>query len=200
MTTARRPSLTGPVLATLSCVFWATAAHSQIDAGLLANVRDRQITETFDSSANRTIVNLSIVPSGAAGEPSGVVIMFVGEFPGRTLTAGSATFTARAHITARSDPRERDPRTGTEGRELIFRLDPHTSTGITLYLYARSWGYPGFVAPGGEIQVAFFTLTHAELQALSTARAITGRVLGSEFLLAPDQLAAIGDFARRFGP
>ena len=188
------------VLAALIWTAWPDLALAQIDAGLLANARDRQVTETFDSTANRTTLSLAIVPSGTGGEPAGVVIMFVAEFPGRTLTPGSATFTARAHITARSDPRERDPRTGSEGRELIFRIDPHTTSGITLYLYARSWGYPGFVPPGGEIPVAFFTMTPAELQALRAARAITGRVLGSEFLLAPDQLAAIGDFARRFGP
>jgi hypothetical protein len=109
------------------------------------------------------------------------------------------TLSVRAHFTPRADPAERDPRTGTEGRELIFRLDPHTKTGITLYLYARSWGYPGFVAPGGEIPVAFFGLTAAELQALRAARAITGRALGSDFLLAPDQLTALGEFARAIG-
>ena len=89
---------------------------------------------------------------------------------------------------------------GADGVRCVARLRTTTNSGITLYLYARSWGYPGFVPPGGEIPVAFFTMTPAELQALRAARAITGRVLGSEFLLAPDQLAAIGDFARRFGP
>jgi hypothetical protein len=199
MTIARRASARLTTVA-LVCALWPAVLTAQIDAGLLTKIRDRQITETFDSTANRTTVTLALVPSGAGGEPAGIVLMLIAEFPGRTLTPGTATFTARAHITAKSDPRERDPRTGTEGRELIFRLDPHTNSGITLYLYARSWGYPGFVPTGGEIPVAFFTIAPAELQALRAARAITGRALGSEFLLAPDQLTAIGEFARRFGP
>jgi hypothetical protein len=188
------------VLSAVLCTAFPNVALAQIDAGLLASARDREVTETFDSSANRTTVSLAIVPSGTGGEPAGIAMMFIAEFPGRTRSAGSAALSVRTHITARSDPRERDPRTGAEGRELIFRLDPHSSNGITLYLYARSWGYPGFVPPGGEIPVAFFSMTPAELQALRAARAITGRALGSEFLLAPDQLAAIGDFARRFSP
>jgi hypothetical protein len=200
MTSSRGRSSRLTAVVALGCALWPAGAGAQIDAGLLAKTRDREITETFDSTANRTTVTLALVPSGTGGEPSGIVLMLIGEFPGRTFTPGTATFTARAHITPASDPRERDPRTGTEGRELIFRLDPHTNSGITLYLYARSWGYPGFVPTGGEIPVAFFTMTRAELQALRAARAITGRALGSEFLLAPDQLTAIGEFARRFGP
>jgi hypothetical protein len=183
----------------LMSAWWPAVASGQIDAGLLASARDREITTTYDTSTNRTSVTLAIVPPGTGGEPSGVVLMFVGEFAGRAPVAGSTTLTVRAHITPRSDPRDRDPRTGTEGRELVFRLDPHTNSGIALYLYARSWGYSGFVAPGDEIPVAFFTVTPAELKALRAARAITGRALGSEFLLAPDQLAAIAEFAGTLG-
>jgi hypothetical protein len=178
---------------------WPPAASGQIDAGLLASARDREITTTYDASANRSAVRLTLVPPGTGGEPSGVVLMFIGEFTGRTPAPGTASLSVRAHITPRSDPRERDPRTGNEGRDLVFRLDPHTTGGITLYLYARSWGYSGFVAPGGEITVAFFTLTSPELQALGMARVITGRTLGSEFLLAPDQLEAINQFVRTIG-
>jgi hypothetical protein len=188
------------LIGALACLTWPIPALGQIDAGLLASARDREIATAFDASANRTTVTLALVPPGTGGGPSGVLLMFVGEFAGRTPATGGPTLTVRTHFSAKSDPRERDPRTGSEGRELIFRLDPHTPSGITLYLYARNWGYGGFVAPGGEIPVAFFTLTNDELEALQAAQAITGRALGSEFLLAPDQLAAIDEFARRLRP
>jgi hypothetical protein len=80
---------------------------------------------------------------------------------------------------------------------MIFRLDPHTDSGITLHFFAANLGYPGFIAPGDEVLVAFFDLTGAELRALSASAAISGRALGSEFALAPNQLDAIREFARR---
>ena len=126
-----------------------------------------------------------------------VILDFLGQFAGREPAPGTTTLTVRTHFTPRADPRVRDPRTGADGKELVFRLDPHTDNGITLYLFSRSYGYAGFVAPGDEIPVAFYGLTAAELRALSTARAITGRALGMDFSLAPDQLASIAEFARR---
>ena len=178
---------------------WALlgAPPSGQDAGLLAKSRDREISENYDSAANRTEVRLSLAPSGTGGNASAATLIFTAQFTGRTPTSAATILTVRTHITARSDPRARDPRTGTEGRDLLFNIDPHTTSGITLYLYPASWGYPGFVAPGGEIPVAFFTLTLAELKALSTARAITGRAVGSDFSFAPDQLAALAEFAKR---
>jgi hypothetical protein len=184
----------------VSLGMWALSSAplvAQIDAGLLAKAGDRELSETFDASANRTEVRLSLVPSGTGGNLATATLVFVAQYTGRTPTPQSTTLTVRTHITARSDPRTRDPRTGTEGRDLTFNIDPHTASGITLYLYPTSWGYPGFVAPGGEIPVAFFTMTVAELKALSTARAITGRAVGSDFSFAPDQLAALGAFAKR---
>ena len=84
-----------------------------------------------------------------------------------------------------------------EGRDLIFELDPHTNSGIRLYLYAANYGYAGFVPPGDEVSLAFFTLTPAELRALAVPHAITGRALGSEFALDQGQLGAIREFVQR---
>jgi hypothetical protein len=195
---ARRRSLPNAVV--IAAGVWllgSTPAEGQIDAGLLAPVRDREITVKYDTSTNRTEIRLNIAPSGTADGTAGVTLVFAGQFAGRDPAPGSTSLTVRTHITPRSDPRLRDPRTGAEGRALIFRIDPHTNTGVRLFLYASSWGYSGFVPPGDEIPVAFFTITPAELRALSAARAITGEALGSEFTLAPDQLEAIGEFARR---
>jgi hypothetical protein len=174
----------------------AAPASGQIDAGLLAGGRDRDLVVDFDAGANRTEVRLTVAPAGTSGSTSGVTLVFVGRFAGRA-PAGTTTLTVRTHITPRSDPRVRDPRTGADGRELLFRLDPHTNSGITLYLLAGNLGYSGFVPPGDEIPVAFFALSPAELRALIVSRAITGRALGSEFSLAPDQLYALGEFGRR---
>ena len=175
----------------------ATRVEAQIDAGLLARARDREIVTNFDASSNRTDVRLTLAPTETGGGAPPVTLMFVGQFPGRDPRPDAMTLGVRTHITPRSDPRERDPRTGADGKELIFRIDPHTTNGITLYLFSRSYGYGGFVAPGDEISVAFYALSAAELKALSAALVIPGRALGSEFSLAPDQLAAIGDFRRR---
>jgi hypothetical protein len=169
---------------------------AQIDAGLLARARDREIVATYDAPTNRTDVTLTLAPSRGGDAPP-VTMMFVGQFQGREPRPDGTSLAVRTHITPRADPRHRDPRTGADGKELIFRIDPHTASGITLYLFSRSYGYGGFVAPGDEIPVAFYGLSGAELKALTAARAITGRALGSEFSLAPDQLAAINDFARR---
>lgn len=195
---ADRRSLLGALVA--SGGVWALLSASvagQIDAGLLARVRDREFAVNYDASADRTEVRLNIAPSGTGGNAAAVTLVFVGQFAGRVPAAEATTLAVRTHITPRSDPRERDPRTGVDGRALVFRLDPHTNNGITLYLFATSWGYSGFVAPGDEIPVAFFALTPAELRALSAADAITGRALGSEFSLAPDQHDALREFARR---
>jgi len=191
-------ALPGAIVVSLG--MWAIPSApllAQIDAGLLAKARDRELSETFDASANRTEVRLSLLPSGTAGNAPTATLVFVAQFTGRTPTPEATTLTVRTHITARSDPRMRDPRTGTEGRDLTFNIDPHTPSGITLYLYPTSWGYPGFVAPGGDIPVAFFAMTVAELKALGTARAITGRAVGSDFSFAPDQLEALVAFAKR---
>jgi hypothetical protein len=192
----RRSLLCALVVASGVCALLSAPAAAQIDAGLLARVRDREIAANYDAAANRTEVRLTIAPAGTGGDGSAVTLVFVGQFAGRA-PAGTTTLAVRTHITPRSDPRVRDPRTGADGKELVFHLDPHTNDGITLYLFASSWGYPGFVAPGDEIPVAFFALMPAELRALSAARAITGRALGSDISFAPDQLDALREFARR---
>jgi hypothetical protein len=174
-----------------------TPVEGQIDAGLLASGRDREMAVNYDASANRTDVRLTIAPTAPGSGTPRLTLVFVGQFTGHAPGAGATTLAVRAHITPRSDPRDRDPRTGAEGRELVFQIDPHTNSGITLYLYAASWGYSGFVAPGDEIPVAFFALMPAELRALTAARTVTGRALGSEFSLAADQLDALREFARR---
>lgn len=190
--------LSGLVSAAASLVTAPVAA--QIDAGLLARARDREIVAKYDAPANRTDVQLTLAPTGTGGDAPPVTLMFVGQFPGRAPRPDGTALSVRTHITPRADPRARDPRTGADGKELIFHIDPHTANGITLYLFSQSYGYGGFVAPGDEITVAFYPLTAAELKALTAARVITGRALGSDFSLAPDQLAAIADFGRRVIP
>jgi len=175
----------------------ALPVAAQIDAGLLAKARDRELVVNYDAPANRSEVRLTLAPSGTGGDAPGVILDFLGQFAGREPAPGATTLVVRTHFTPRADPRARDPRTGADGKELVFRLDPHTNNGITLYLFSRSYGYAGFVAPGDEIPVAFYGLTAAELRAISTARAITGRALGTDFSLAPDQLESIAEFARR---
>jgi hypothetical protein len=186
-------------IASVTGVWLPAPAAGQVDAGLLAKGADREIDVSYDASANRTDVRLTLAPAVNGTAPA-VTLVFTGQFAGRTLGSAPTRLAVRTHITPRSDPRTRDPRTGAEGRDLIFHLDPETGSGITLYLYATSFGYPGFVAPGDEVTVAFFDFRPAELRAMSVARSVSGRALGSDFTLAADQLDAVREFTRRVVP
>lgn len=196
MTLASRRLCAAAVVA-CAATWLSPRAAAQIDAGVLAKVRDRELAVSYDAPANRTEVRLTLAPSGTGGDLPPIVLDFLGQFPGREPAPGATSLAVRTHFTPRADPRVRDPRTGADGKELIFRLDPHTTSGITLYLFSRNYGYAGFVPPGDEVAVAFYGLTAAELRALTTARAITGRALGADFSLAADQLDSIAEFARR---
>jgi len=175
----------------------AVPCAAQIDAGLLARGHDRELTSAYDASSNRGEVTLTLIPPGSGGLAAQATLTFTAQFRGREPGAGTTSFFVRTHYTPRADPRRRDPRTLVEDRNLIFELDPHTDTGIRLFLYAANYGYAGFVPPGDEVPVAFFTLSPAELRALAVPRAIGGRALGSEFSLEPAQLEALRDFVHR---
>src|SRR5262245_677777 len=172
-------------------VVLAAPCAAQIDAGLLARGRDREMTTTYDASADRTEITLTLVPPGVGGMAPQATLMFTARFRGREPGPGSASFFVRTHFMPRADPRRRDPRTLVADRDLVFELDPHTESGIRLFLYAANYGYAGFVPPGDEVPVAFFTLSPAELRALAVPRVISGRALGSEFSLEPAQLEAL---------
>jgi hypothetical protein len=169
----------------------------QIDAGLLAKGRDGEIATFYDAASGRTDVTLTLVLPDRGGLGAQATLMFTAQFRGREPRADTTSFYVRTHFTPRSDPRRRDPRTTIDGRDLIFELDPHTESGIRLYLYAANYGYAGFVPPGDEVPLAFFTLTAAEMRALAVPRAIAGRALGSEFALTAEQLLAIREFVNR---
>lgn len=181
----------------LACVLHPSLAGAQIDAGLLAQGRDREIATIYDASSNRTDVTLTLVLPGRGVSTPQSTLMFTAQFPGRTAGSGATQYFVRTHFMPRADPARRDPRTALEGRDLIFELDPQTRSGIRLYLYAANYGYAGFVPPGDEVPLAFFTVTPAELKALAIPHAITGRALGSEFALDQGQLGAIREFVQR---
>jgi len=190
------------IVAAASAIWLAAAAPcaAQIDAGLLARMHDREIASVYDSTSRRTAITLTLVLPGPRGLAPQAALMLTGEFAGRDPAPGTTQFSVRTHITPLSDPRRRDPRTLVEGRDLIFELDPHTGTGIRLFFYAGNYGYGGFVPPGDEVPLAFFTLTSAEVRALAVSREITGFALGSEFVLTPGQLDALREFAGRTLP
>ena len=196
---APSPSSRRCILGAFSLAFLLHPSPSaaQIDAGLLAKGRDREIATFYDASSNRTDVTLTLVLPGRGGSAPQSTMMFTAQFPGRTPGAGATQYFVRTHFMPRADPARRDPRTSLEGRDLTFELDPHTNSGIRLYFYAGNYGYAGFVPPGDEVSLAFFTLTPAELKALAIPHAITGRALGSEFALDQGQLGAIREFVQR---
>jgi hypothetical protein len=175
----------------------AVPCSGQIDAGLLARVRDREMTSTYDASSNRSQITLTLVLPSISGSDPQATLMFTAQFRGREPELGTTSFFVRTHYLPRADPRRRDPRTLVGDRDLIFELDPQTKTGIRLFLYAANYGYGGFVPPGDEVPLAFFTLTPAELRALAVPHAISGRALGSEFSLEPAQLDALREFVHR---
>jgi len=129
----------------------AVPCAAQIDAGLLARGHDRELTSAYDASSNRGEVTLTLIPPGSGGLAAQATLTFTAQFRGREPGAGTTSFFVRTHYTPRADPRRRDPRTLVEDRNLIFELDPHTDTGIRLFLYAANYGYAGFVPPGDEV-------------------------------------------------
>jgi hypothetical protein len=195
--TRRSPWLVPLGAACAIALLTAVPCGAQADAGLLARGQDREISTAYDASSDRTEVTLTLLLPGRGGTAPQTRLTFTAQFKGREAGAGPTTFSVRTHFTPRADPRRRDPRTLIDDRDLLFELDPHTSTGIRLYLYAANYGYGGFVPPGDEVPVAFFTLSAAELRALSVTSVITGRAVGHEFALEPAQLEALREFAHR---
>ena len=129
-------------------VLHSSPSAAQIDAGLLAKGRDREIATFYDASSNRTDVTLTLVLPGRGSSAPQSTMTFTARFPGRTPGAGATQYFVRTHFMPRADPARRDPRTSLEGRDLTFELDPDTSSGIRLYFYAGNYGYAGFVPPG----------------------------------------------------
>ena len=74
------------------CAALATLAPpvaAQIDAGLLAKARDRELVVNYDPSANRSEVRLTLAPSGTGGDAPAVILDFLGQFAGREPAPGT---------------------------------------------------------------------------------------------------------------
>jgi hypothetical protein len=168
---------------------------AQIDAGYLADVRDLKTTVTYASADDRTDVSLALVPPVPTGGP-GITLIFRARFRGRSVNPAQLDeIVLRAHYTIHSDDRRRTVGALTTSHELQIRIDPQDAGGISLAFYPATWGYFGFAAPGDEIPVAFFSVTPADLRALSLAHVVTGEVLWTRFSLTAEEIAALQQFA-----
>ena len=195
-----------PLLASIGAVgsstwpFDVRSAFAQIDAGHLADVRDLETTVTYSAPDNQTDVALSLVPPGPSSGP-GVTLVFQARFPGRTVDVNRLSgIIVRAHYLLASDDRARSARAIGGVEAMHLNLDPREPGGITLAFFPSSWGYGGFAAPGDEIPVAYFTLTPADLRAIAIAKAVSGQVLWTDFVLTPNQIQALRQFAARVLP
>jgi hypothetical protein len=180
--------------------FGTGAAFAQIDAGHLADVRDLQMAVTYLNVENRTDVVLSLVPAQPTTGP-GVTLVFRARFPGRTIDVNRLSeIVVRAHYRVMSDDRARSARAINGIEAMHMNLDPRQPGGVTLAFFPTNWGYGGFIPPGDEMPVAYFMVTPADLRAIAVARAVTGQVLWTDFVLTPNQVEALRQFAVRVLP
>lgn len=177
----------------------ATAA-AQIDAGYLAAVTDLRTTRAYSAPARRNEQTLTLVPSVNGGGP-GVSLVLSATFAGRQPEPDAPiAFTVRAHYALQSDDRTRAAQALVDSHRLTLDIDPGRRDGIRLAFFPASWGYGGFAPPGGEIPVAYFTLTPADVRALALAGTVTGSVLWTDFSLTVPQLDALRQFAAELLP
>jgi hypothetical protein len=178
----------------LGCVFAASdvrRADGQVDAGYLANWKDREIRVDYNASTNQTSVFLALAPGeGAAQGRPPVLLVFQAQAPGREVLEPPANVIVSAYAGPLSDPRVARPVT------MRFSIDEGTDQGLTLPFFGANWGVFSFVPPGADIPVVRFTLTAAEIRALAVARTISGAAIGYEFALSGAQVEAIRAFAR----
>jgi hypothetical protein len=175
-------------------------ASAQIDAGYLADVEDLKLTTAYSSLDDRTDVSLALALGGRAGG-TGVTMMLRARFDGRKVDVERLSqVIARAHYRVLSDDRTRASRALSDSHALRMNLDSPDPSGISLAFFPATWGYFGFTAAGDEIPVAYFSMTPADLRALSVARTVTGHVLWTDFVLTPAQLERLRMFANQVLP
>lgn len=175
-------------------------AFAQIDAGYLADVKDLNLAVSYSAFENVTDVSLALAPPAPNGAP-GVTFIFRARFRGRTVDGEKlAEIVVRAHYRVHSDDRLRAARALHDTQQLSLHLNPQDPNGITLDFFPANWGYGGFTAPGDQIPVAFFIVTPEDLRALALAKAVTGEVLWTSFILTPQELKALQGFARQVLP
>jgi len=180
--------------------FGTEAAFAQIDAGHLADVRDLQLAVTYLTVENQTDVALSLVPPQPTTGP-GVTLVFRARFQGRTVDVNRLSeIVVRAHYRVVSDDRTRSARAINGIEAMHMNLDPRQPGGVTLAFFPTNWGYGGFTSPGDEVPVAYFRVTPADLRAIAVARAVTGQVLWTDFVLTLNQVEALRQFAGRVLP
>jgi hypothetical protein len=171
-----------------------------MDAGYLADVRDLSLTTSYSSSEDLTDLALALAPPVPKGGP-GVTLVIRARFYGRAVdVAKLATISLRAHYRLRSDDRQRAARSLTDMPWMSLHLDPDDPNGITLPFPPSTVGYAGFTGAGEEIPVCFFEVTPEVLRALGLAKAVSGEVLWTNFVLTPQEVDALQRFARRVLP
>jgi hypothetical protein len=178
----------------------AVSPTPQIDAGYLADVKDSSVSVNYSPSTNTTDVALGLAPPAPSGAP-GVTLVFRAQFNGSTVDFDRLTgILLRAHYRILSDDRPRALRSLSGTHALTLTLDEEAPYGITLDFFPANWGYGGFAPPGDQIPVAYFSVTPADLRALSHAETIRGEVLWTRFTLTAEELSGLRTFVRQVLP
>lgn len=181
----------------LGLVTFGTPAIAQrstvTDAGLLSRWVDGETRTTYDLASRSTVRTLTLIPPGPQGAPSGVTLVWHAYYPGRTVQGAPSGVEVRAYAGVLSDTRV------TRQTDIVFALDEGTALSMHLR-YAGSGGFVGFVPPGGEIPISISPQPLDEFAAFAWARRVGGRAIGFSFELRPDQVDALGRFARELVP
>lgn len=172
----------------------ADAQRSPVtDAGIQSRWIDGETRRAYDAASRSTVRTLTLVPSSPTGQPSGITLVWLAFYPGRSAEGPPMGVELRAYAGPVSNAnvvRETD---------IVLALDDGEE--LTMHLrYPGMGGFAGFVPPGGEIPISVARQPLDELLALAWAERVGGRAIGFAFELRRDQVEALRRFVNDLTP
>jgi hypothetical protein len=163
------------------------------DAGIQSRWIDGETRTAYDAASRSTVRTLTLLPSSPTGQPSGLTLVWLAFYPGRSAQGPPLGVEVRAYAGPVSNAnvvRETD---------IVFALDDGDALAMHLR-YPGVGGFAGFVPPGGEIPISVARQPLDELLALAWADRVGGRAIGFVFDLRRDQVDALRRFVNDLTP
>lgn len=172
----------------------ADAQRSPVtDAGIQSRWIDGETRTAYDVASRSTVRTLTLAPSTPTGQPSGLTLVWLAFYPGRSPIGPPLGVELRAYagpVANTNVARETD---------IVFALDDRGPLAMHLR-YPGVGGFAGFVPPGGEIPISVARQPLDELLALAWAERVGGHAIGFAFELRRDQVDALRRFVNALMP
>jgi hypothetical protein len=190
----RRWRLPAVLAAALLGTLDASEARRQIPApyGLFVH-SDGELKSDYSAERKSTTVQLALTPPGLHSTSSAASVVLQAGFAGREPTAPPREIALLLLPSIVSNPNV------VRGVELDFTIECAGSQPLRLFYFGSSWGEYGYVTPGGEITRVVFTMSAAELRALTVGERVTGHAMNHSFAFTDQHLAALRLFAQTIG-